>query len=1015
MQEVPEKVRELIRKFEDHKDVYRSPAYNEENLKNDFLNPFFEALGWDVSNDLSLAQAYRDVVQEEFLKIGDWGGEAPDYTFRFGKERKFFVEAKKPSENLQTNKKHVYQLRRYGWSSKLPVSILTDFEEFAIYETTTRPQESASVTNSRILYIQYTEYIERWEEIYNLFSRDAVINGSLEQFAKEKNLRRGKNTVDEEFLKEIERWRSLLAEDLAKQNLQLTINQLNFAVQKIIDRIIFLRVCEDRGFEQYGKLQALQNGNKVYDRLVELFYQADEKYNSGLFHFSSRNDDSESADTFTTSLIVKDDVLKQIFKSLYYPESPFVFEALPQEILGQVYEQFLGKVISLSNHEAKVEEKPEVKKAGGVFYTPTHIVDYIVKETVGKLVEGKTPKQIEKLTIVDPACGSGSFLLGAYTYLLDWHRDWYANNDPKKYTRGSKPAIFQAESNDWRLTLAEKKKILLNNIYGVDIDYQAVEVTKLTLLLKLLEGEIQLHFADTGLLPSLGKNIKCGNSLIGSDFYNQSQGELFDLKERMRINVFDWKNEFKDITDAGGFDVVIGNPPYIRIQEMKEWAPLEVEFYKDEYKSASIGNYDIYVVFVEKGLNLLNSKGLLGFILPHKFFNAQYGQPLRNIIAEGKYLSQIVHFGDQQVFKNATTYTALLFLNKFENQNFEFTKIENIDLWKKENVQINTKISMDSLNNSEWNFTSGANTSLFNKLNDMPSKLNDVADRIFQGLVTGADAVFLLDKIGDGKYFSKATGKQHLLENELLHPLCKGSVDIRRYSVSNLSKSILFPYKLENQKATLLTVDEFQKKFPLAWQYFQANRKLLEEREHGKWKHNKWYAFGRTQNLNEMEQTKIITPSIAKKASFTLDSSDYYYFVGSGGGGGGGYGITLKPNQKIKYEYLLGLLNSHLLDSYLKSYSSPFRGGYFAYNRQYIERLPIKIINFSDPHEKDLHNQIVKLVGSMLILQKELSKTTTEQESTVLKRQIESTDKQIDQLVYELYQLTPEEIKIIEE
>ena len=271
----------------------------------------------------------------------------------------------------------------------------------------------------------------------------------------------------------------MLAHNLALRNPELTQRELNFAVGRTIDRIIFLRICEDRGVEDYGRLMALQNGTRVYARLCQLFYSADDRYNSGLFHFKAEKDRPELPDGFTLNLIIDDKPLKDIFKSLYYPDSPYEFSVLSADILGQVYEQFLGKVIRLTpSHRAVVEDKPEVKKAGGVYYTPTYIVNDIVEHTVGKLLKGKTPKQAEKLKILDPACGSGSFLIGAYQCLLDWHCKFYADNGPEKWTKGRSPVLYQGTGGDYHLTAAERKRILLNNIYGVDIDSQAVEVTR---------------------------------------------------------------------------------------------------------------------------------------------------------------------------------------------------------------------------------------------------------------------------------------------------------------------------------------------------------------------------------------------------------------------------------------------------------------------------------------------------------------------------------------------------------
>jgi hypothetical protein len=312
---------------------------------------------------------------------------------------------------------------------------------------------------------------------------------------------------------------------------------LNYAVQKLLDRIIFLRICEDRGIEPYGQLQTQAESGDVYMHLLNHFRLAESKYDSGIFDFDS--------DGITPTLKIDDRVLKTIIQSLYYPKSPYEFSVLGVEILGNVYEQFLGKVIRLTaRHQAKVETKPEVKKAGGVYYTPQYIVEYIVENTVGKLIAGKTPEEIAHIKILDPACGSGSFLIGAYSYLLRYHLDWYTRNLsfkkkalPKKYTE----AVFQAKENEWYLTTAEKKRILLNNIFGVDIDPQAVEVTKLSLLLKVLEHESresidqQVKLGLEGMLPNLEGNVKCGNSLIGPDFYGAGQQEtLFDEAERTR-------------------------------------------------------------------------------------------------------------------------------------------------------------------------------------------------------------------------------------------------------------------------------------------------------------------------------------------------------------------------------------------------------------------------------------------------------------------------------------------------
>jgi hypothetical protein len=425
----------LVERFHRNLDTYQGDAYNETLVRVEFINPLFEALGWDVTNKAGYAEAYKDVIHEDAIKIGG-ATKAPDYSFRVGGARKFFLEAKKPSVKIKDEGAPAYQLRRYAWSAKLPLSILINFAEFAVYDCRLPPKEAGKPSKGRILYLTYDEYADRWEEIASIFSKQAVLQGSFDRFAETGKGKRGTSPVDKEFLAEIETWREHLAKNLALRNPRLSVRDLNFAVQRTIDRIIFLRMCEDRSIESYGQLQALLNGENTYKRLHHLYRLADEKYNSGLFHFEEEKARAEAPDKLTLNLKIDDKVLKDILRRLYYPESPYEFSVLGTDILGNVYEQFLGKVIRLTaGHRAIVEEKPEVKKAGGVYYTPAYIVEYIVKNTVGKLCEGKGPRQIEKLRILDPACGSGSFLIGAYTQLLDHHREWYFNDGPQKHTK----------------------------------------------------------------------------------------------------------------------------------------------------------------------------------------------------------------------------------------------------------------------------------------------------------------------------------------------------------------------------------------------------------------------------------------------------------------------------------------------------------------------------------------------------------------------------------------------------
>ncbi len=422
----------LVDTFRKNIDEYKQTGYKEAKVRRDFIDTFFELLDWDIANKSGKSEQYRDVIIEDTIEISG-AQKAPDYCFKIGKERKFFVEAKKPSVKVKDEVDPAYQVRRYGHTANLSLSILTDFEEFAVYDTRIKPSKNDKAGVGRLFYCTFEDYEKQFDFIYNTFSKTAVEKGSFDKYASDSTAKRGSESVDKGLLSLIEGFRLDLAKNIAKQNKKLDLYQLNAVVTKIIDRIIFLRIAEDRDVEKYGTLlKAVEGEKKAYKHVREIFTAANEKYDSELFR---ANETIDNAD-------IDDDVLKDIITALYYPDCPYELSVLPLEILGNIYEQFLGKTIRLTeSHLAKVEEKPEVRKAGGVYYTPQYIVEYIVKNTVGEKLNpatasavseqgakapcSMTSEQASLLRICDPACGSGSFLIGAYDYLLEWHYKYY--------------------------------------------------------------------------------------------------------------------------------------------------------------------------------------------------------------------------------------------------------------------------------------------------------------------------------------------------------------------------------------------------------------------------------------------------------------------------------------------------------------------------------------------------------------------------------------------------------------
>lgn len=1010
----PSQVQQLVERFGTQREAYLHGPYNETQVRREFIDPLFEALGWDVANKAGFAEAYKDTIHEDAVKVGGLT-KAPDCSFRIGGTRKFFLEAKRPSVDIENDGDAAFQLRRYGWSAKLSLSVLTNFDQLSVYDCRVKPIRTDKASTARVLRLKHTEYLDRWDDLASLFSKGAVQTGAFDRFAATTRLKRGTAPIDSAFLAEIEDWRKSLAQNIALRNPRLAPRELNFAVQQTIDRVIFLRIAEDRGIEPYGRLQALQNGENTYSRLFELFARADVRYNSGLFHFTDEVDQASEPDRLTPRLKIDDKVLKNISRGLYYPESPYEFSVISADILGKVYEQFLGKVIKLSPaHHARIEEKIEVRKAGGVYYTPPYIVDYIVDRTVGRLVASRTPRQAAPVRILDPACGSGSFLIAAYQYLLDWYRDRYVENRPEQYARGRRPLLYRGRGGEWRLTTPEKKRILLNHIYGVDIDPQAVEVTKLSLLLKLLESETDqnLRLFPERVLPDLSGNVKCGNSLIDSDFDVAGQQSLaFAEEERHRINAFNWKHMFPSILNTGGFDAVIGNPPYIRIQTLKEWAPIEVEYYKHAYKAAAVGNYDIYVVFVERGFSLLKAGGRLGFILPHKFFNAQYGEPLRALIAKSRSLSEVVHFGDQQVFEDGTTYTCLLILDKSGTNEVAFAKVTDLADWRTTHSAERHSIPAARVTAGPWNFSAGKGVALIDKLSEMPLKLGNVAD-VFVGLQTSADDVFILRVISRSgalaRVHSQALGEERWVEHALLAPVISGT-DVRGYEPLPERQFILFPYMVQDERPELIPFSALTRKYPKTAEYLTSNKRRLTERESGRFDDAEWYRFGRNQNLGIQRRVKLCVPRLVQRlhAGFDHDGSHFLDNVDVGG-------ITLKPDFRAwDLRYLLALLNSSLLRWFFPSIAAPFRGGYWSANRQFLSQLPLP--DFTRARESNRDAKIIVLVDRMLELHKARAKARIATDREVLSRQITATAAQIDAVIYELYDLSPEDIGLLEE
>ncbi len=966
-------ISELVERFTDQYESYKKSEYNETLTRRDFIDPFFKALGWDIDNSEGYAESYREVIHEDKIKVSG-ATKAPDYSFRLvGGKRLFFVEAKKPSVNVKGEIPPAYQIRRYGWSAKLAISIITDFEEFSIYDCTKKPNPADKASTARIKYLTFKDYLIEFDFIWETFSKEKVLKGNFDKFVIGNASKKGTATVDKEFLKSLDSWRTYLATSISWNNKDLDEDEINFAVQQTIDRIIFLRIAEDRGVEPYGNLKnALKQGD-YYQNLFGIFREADEKYNSGLFDFKK--------DRISEHLKIENKVIKTIITELYYPESPYEFSVLSVEILGSAYEQFLGKVIRITlGHKIKIEEKPEVRKAGGVYYTPQYVVEYIVKNTVGKLIENKTPKEISKIKIVDPACGSGSFLIGAYDYLLKWHQDYYFKNpaDVKK---------DKALTPTGALTTSLKKQILLNNIFGVDIDVNAVEVTKLSLLLKCMEGETsasiahQLSMFHERVLPTLDENIKSGNSLIDIDYYDNQ----LDFGDEKKIKPFNWKRAFPEAFNIktkaieqsspteklkkaliksveaekelgyvmkeyintveepkvayglqGGFDVVIGNPPYVMLQNLETREVFDYALAK--FRSAKY-KIDTYQLFIEQSMKLLRNGGLLGFITPNTFLKNIHSEPLRKFILENAIINEILLF-NYSVFAEASVDTCVFIFEKgtASKKNELAVNLSDVPFEVKQISQVKQSLFAEN-NRTDFNLLiSDGDSEVLNKIAKKSKPLN-----------TYCGAYFGIQTFDRDKYVSEEKKNKHF------EPIIDG------WNIE--------PYFLKPSK-------EFVNYIPSSIKSGGSETIYRQDRI----------------CIRQIGASPIAT--FVPANIFTLNTI---------------YNVYLKEKNIADIKFLLGIINSNATRFFWKKNNSDEKKTFPKVKKEAILSIPVPEIK-----DKSLHNEIANLVNRLLKLNEEIREQKLETKRNQIQSKIDYCESRINKIVYELYGLTDEEIKIVE-
>jgi len=948
-----QEVTKLVAKYQGLPDTSKK-KYTEADTRREFIEPLFGALGWDVYS--------REEVAEEVKAAAG----RVDYVFKLRGVSQFYLEAKALRAEL-TKPEYIKQAITYAYNKGITWAVLTDFEGLQAYN---------AQTSRLFINISYDNYLADFDDLW-LLSRQSLETNALNERAEKYGALPPKLGVEQRLYNQLRQWREQLYSQIYHYNKDLNLNysQIDEVIQRLFNRLIFIRTCEDRGIENRVLLgtvhewQSSGHKGELIKILRRIFRDFDGYYDSDLFRFHLT--DQVFIDSVTIESVI--DGLYEIPKGI----ANYDFSLIDADVLGAVYEQYLGHVATVVKQRAEKAQirmdlgfpseptfeltaKKQRRKEHGIYYTPRFVTDYIVKQTVGRFLKERNHNEIINIKILDPACGSGSFLIRAYDELLNYHAD--------------KRGKSVSDLDQW-----ERLPILTGNIFGVDLDMQAIEIARLNLLLRSL--------ARRETLPSLADNIRQGNSLISGteDELKRYFGDSWREKRP-----FNWEQEFEDIMAKGGFDVVIGNPPYVGFHGFMD----QKHYLKDMYESAQ-GRFDVYLPFIERGVGLLKEGGLLGFICPTNFMKRQHGQALRKFLKSNCKILQIIDFQHQQIFEGALNYTCILIVEKSKPASKHLITYisETIDA-----EHLSTE--QDALQDDGWIFRHKTHEGIVAKIRAQASMpLGELTKSISEGIVTGKNRVFVLPV---------DTASKLGLEKQLLRPAIQGR-QIQRYLHEPTKHVIIYPYQTKENHTELIPKEDLARLFPTTWDYLSSHRQGLTGRKYFDKSAKAWYELWCERTFAQQATNKIVVPELASCNRFAYCDKSVFYLDTA-------CGILPKNKEPSTCLYLLGLLNSSLLEFYYKKTTVPKAGGFYIYKTMFLKKLPIRRIDFDNPAEKKMHDDLVALVDKMLELNKRLApiRNTPCNDRDELLHQIEQTDKEIDNLVYDLYGLSEEERQIVE-
>jgi type I restriction-modification system DNA methylase subunit len=1001
----------------------------EANVEDNYIKPLFACLNWNIHNEGLPHEREEWIVQYQLKRSGG----RPDYLLRVWDEsisrmrHVLIMEAKHPKFDIARDARWISQAYLYAYSTlsraerperRVPLSLLTDFEEFRLFDCRDpeplKTREDAAPFNKRVIKafdIKYTDYVDRFDDLWDTFERTNVAQGSLNQWQiTDQDLKNARLSPDLAFLATLREWRLELARSMYHNDKTLTEDILTAASQLYVNRIVFLKMLADKGIEeQYlDQLLARVSASKTEDisfhqACADIFESLDRLYNGSIFGHRVELD----------SVKVDNKVLKSILESIRPEKAIYTLDAMPVNVIGTMYEEFLGEVIRKSGRGIGAEQKPEVRKAGGVYYTPQYIVDYIVEQTVGKiLADCEKPEDVSKLRICDPACGSGSFLLGVYDRLLSWHLSWYKRVIDEALDKGQAIAVVQkkyrnavhlirldAEKTNYSLSLTTKlrRDLLTSCVFGVDIDEQAVEVTRFSLSMKAVEDfrDRDELYADvdlfkTTVLPNLDGNIRCGNSLVGEDWFEQQPLSLDDeLRERKEVKPFEWKSEFPEVFAKGGFDAVVGNPPYFSVDDTWGKKDPRLAYIKRRYPEVYNDKTDVLFYFF--ALAIENCSNTIGFIVSRAFLEAFKANKLRGHIATKLDIVEIVDFRNYYVFDGIGITSSIIILRRNKKAPATIRRYIDVDHTPQLDTETNferTSVQQDQFTEAIWTFSADHVESLIAKIDAGNCPLENILV-IGQGMQTGLNSVF-------GKLQAKDIGSWGLTDGQYF--LRARNSDIESWHIADSGEYLLYVEDFTSFKELPLGVQE----------HLRTHEKDLKARAAYQRGDCEWWRYTWPLHREYYSRAKILSPYMAKKNRFALDTDRRFLGLTD-------TTVLFDNGQPESMPYLLALLNSRLLTWRFKFMAKLKSGGILEYFWNNISKLPIKRIDLNSRSEKENHDTLANLADKCIKVAESNGIARTESDKKLFSVMAARLDSEIDALVYKLYGLTDEEIAIVEE